>query len=177
MRARRRRRRRARSLHHGPLAFDWASLSRKFFEETGAAKYKNIKIIVEGANNFDPNTARTLIKSLVQAHPDVNVIDADLGAEGVIAGLKDLGKTPGNDVLVTSGAISNQGKGLIASGEMFGSTWLMPVTEAETAAKFLIMAARREKIAQPDFEVCGAYAKTWVKPIEMANIDEFKPQW
>lgn len=156
---------------YGPLAFDWASISRKFFEETVAAKYKNIKIIVQGANNFDPNTARTLIKSLVQAHPDVNVIasDGDLGAEGVIAGLKDLGKTPGKDVLVTGGTISNQGKGLIASGEMFGSTCLMPVTEAETAAKFSIMAARREKITQPDVEVCRVYAKTGVKPIEIGE--------
>ena len=65
--------------------------------------------------------------------------------EGVVAGLKDLGKTVGKDVLVTDSAISNQGKGLIASGEMFGSTCLMPVTEAETAAKFSIMATRRER--------------------------------
>jgi ABC-type sugar transport system substrate-binding protein len=164
---------------YGPLAFDWASISRKFFEETAAAKYKSITIIAEGANNFDPNTARTLTKSLVQAHPDVDVIasDGDLGAEGVIAGLKDLGKTPGKDVLVTGGAISNQGKGLIASGEMFGSTCLMPVKEASTAAQFSIMAARHEKIAKPDVEVCRVYAKTGVKPIEMANMNDFTPEW
>jgi ribose transport system substrate-binding protein len=164
---------------YGPLAFDWASISRKFFEETVAAKYKNIKIIAEGANNFDPNTARTLTKSLVQAHPDVDVIasDGDLGAEGVIAGLKDLGKTPGKDVLVTGGAISNQGKGLIAAGEMFGSTCLMPATEAQTAAKYSIMAGRSEKISTPDVEVCRVFAKTGVKPIEMANMNDFTPQW
>jgi ABC-type sugar transport system substrate-binding protein len=164
---------------YGPLAFDWASISRKFFEETVAAKYKNIKIIASGANNFDPNTARTLTKSLVQAHPDVDVIasDGDLGAEGVIAGLKDLGKVPGKDVLVTGGAISNQGKGLIATGEMFGSTCLMPVKEASTAAQFAIMAARHERIGKPDVEVCRVYAKTGVKPIEMANINDFTPEW
>jgi ABC-type sugar transport system substrate-binding protein len=163
---------------YGPLAFDWASISRKFFEES-LAKHKNITIIASGANNFDPNTARTLTKSLVQAHPDVDVIasDGDLGAEGVIAGLKDLGKKPGSDVLVTGGAISNQGKGLIASGEMFGSTCLMPVKEASTAAEFAIKAARHEKIAKPDVEVCRVYAKTGVKPIEMANMNDFTPEW
>src|SRR5665213_1792918 len=93
---------------YGPLAFDWASVSRKFFEQTVAAKFKNIKVVAEGSNNFDPNTARTLTKSLVQAHPDVDVIasDGDLGAEGVISGLKDLGKKPGKDILVTGGAFS-----------------------------------------------------------------------
>jgi ribose transport system substrate-binding protein len=164
---------------YGPLAFDWASISRKYFMETVESKYKNIKVVASGLNNFDPNTARTLTKSLVQTHGDVDVIasDGDLGAEGVIAGLKDVGKTPGKDVLVTGGAISNQGKGLIASGEMFGSTCLMPVTEAETAAKFAIMAARHEKIEKPDVEVCRVYAATGVAPIETANMDKFTPQW
>ena len=54
---------------YGPLAFDWASISRKYFTSTSKAKYPNIKVIATGLNNFDPNTARTLTKSLVQTHP------------------------------------------------------------------------------------------------------------
>jgi ABC-type sugar transport system substrate-binding protein len=164
---------------YGPLAFDWASISRKFFTDTVAEKYKNIDIVATGLNNFDPNTARTLTKSLVQAHDDVDVIasDGDTGAFGVIAGLKDIGKVPGKDVLVTGGAISNQGKGDIKSGEMFGSTCLMPITEAKTSAEFAIKAARKEMIDQPDVEVCRVYAPTGVDPITAANVDKFTPEW
>src|SRR5665213_3437051 len=164
---------------YGPLAFDWASVSRKFFEQTVAAKFKNINIVAEGSNNFDPNTARTLTKSLVQAHPDVDVIASDgaLGAEGVISGLKDLNKKPGKDILVTGGAFSKIGKTLIVSGEMFGSTCLMPSTEAQTSAKYAIMAARHEKIAKPDVEVCAVFSPTGNKPITMANVAKNEPQF
>ncbi|HEX4114025.1 MAG TPA: substrate-binding domain-containing protein, partial [Stellaceae bacterium] len=163
---------------YGPLAFDWCSISRQFFEKTIKAD-KNIKIIAEGSNNFDPNTARTLTKSLVQAHPNVDVIasDGDLGAFGVIAGLKDLGKTPGKDVLVTGGAFSKQGKTLVVSGELFGSTCLLPATEAQTAAKDSIRAARHEKIAIPDVEVCEVSSPTGNAPITMANVAKFTPQF
>jgi ABC-type sugar transport system substrate-binding protein len=164
---------------YGPLAFDWAAITRKFFENLVNTKYKNIKIIAEGANNFDPNTARTLTKSLVQAHPDVDVIasDGDLGAEGVIQGLKDLGKVPGKDVMVTGGAYSKIGKGLIMSGEMFGTTCLLPTTEAQTAAKYAIMAARHEHISKPDVEVCEMFAPTRNAPLTMANINKMEPQF
>jgi ABC-type sugar transport system substrate-binding protein len=164
---------------YGPLAFDWASISREYFEKTVKADYKNIRIVAEGSNDFNANTARTLTKSLLQAHPNVDVIasDGDIGAEGVIGAIKDLGKVPGKDILVTGGAISHQGKGLMKAGEMFGSTCLMPETEAETAAKYAIMAARREKIAKPDVEVCAVFSPTGNAPITVANVSKFTPQW
>jgi ribose transport system substrate-binding protein len=164
---------------YGPLAFDWASISRKNFMSTVKAKYPKIKVIATGLNNFDPNATRTLTKSLVQTHSNVDVIasDGDLGAEGVIAGLKDLGKKPGKDVLVTGGAISKQGAGLIKSGEMFGSTCLMPATEARTAAKLTILAARKQRIARPDVEVCAVYSPTGNSPITKANLSRFHPEW
>jgi ABC-type sugar transport system substrate-binding protein len=164
---------------YGPLAFDWASISRKYFTSTVAAKYHNIKIIATGVYNFDPAQARTYTKSLLQTHPDVDVIgsDGDLGAEGTIAAIKDAGKTPGKDIFVTGGAISNQGAALIRSGQMFGSTCLMPATEAKVSAKFSIQAARGEKIAKPDVEVCAAYSPTGNLPITKKNIAKFHPEW
>jgi ABC-type sugar transport system substrate-binding protein len=133
---------------HGPLAFDWSSISRKYFEAAVGAKYPSIKVVATEAHNFDPNLARTVTKNLVPLHAEVDVIaaDADNGAIGVVAGLKDLGKAPGKDVLVTGGALSNQGKALLEAGEMFGSTCLMPQTEAKTAALYSIQAARGETI-------------------------------
>ena len=164
---------------YGPLAFDWASITRKYFTQIAAKKYKNIKIVASGAYNFDPNQARTLTKSLVQVHSNVDVIasDGDLGAIGVVQALNDIGKKPGKDILVTGGAISKQGKEMMTKGEMFGSTCLMPNTEAETSARYSIKAARGEKIAKPDVEVCRVFAKTGVAPITMANVSKFTPEW
>ncbi|MEO8668326.1 MAG: sugar ABC transporter substrate-binding protein [Bauldia sp.] len=164
---------------YGPLAFDWASISRKFFEETVAAKYPAIKIVASGTNDFNPDTARTLVKTLVQTHPEVDVVanDVDFAAGGAIAALKDMGRAPGKDVLVTGAALSNQGKGLMDAGEMFGSTCLLPATEAKTAAQYSILAARREKIDQPDIEVCRMLAPTGTAPITAANVQQFTPEW
>jgi ribose transport system substrate-binding protein len=163
---------------YGPLAFDWASITRKYFTQSVKA-YPNIRVIASGLNNFDPNAARTLVKSLLQTHGDVNVIasDGDLGAEGAIAAIKDSGKTPGKDILVTGGAISNQGAGLIKSGAMFGSTCLMPATEAKVSAKLSIQAARHEKIAKPDVEVCADYSPLGNAPITKSNLAKFHPEW
>jgi ribose transport system substrate-binding protein len=163
---------------YGPLAFDWASISRKFFTDTVKAKYPNIKIVATGLNNFDPDTARTLTKSLLQTHSDVHVIasDGDLGAFGVIAALKDVGMKPGVDVLVTGGANSNQGKAAIVKGEMFGSTCLMPVTEARVSAELSIRAARGLPIPKPDVEVCAVYSPVGIV-LTKANIGKFKPEW
>jgi ribose transport system substrate-binding protein len=163
---------------YGPLAFDWASLSRKFFTQTVKAKYPNIKVVATGLNNFDPDTARTLTKSLLQTHSDVHVIasDGDLGAFGVISALKDLGQQPGRDVLVTGGAVSKQGAALIRNGQMFGSTCLMPATEARVSAQLAIRAARGLSIAKPDIEVCAIYSPVGIV-LTKQNIGKFKPEW
>ena len=164
---------------YGPLAFDWASISRKYFTQTAKAKYPNIKVVATGLYNFDPNQARTLLKSLLQSHSDVDVIasDGDLGGIGAVQALKDVGKVPGKDILVTGGAISKQGAGLIKSGQMFGSTCLMPATEARVSATLSIKAARGQAIAKPDVEVCAAHSPTGNAPITKANLSRFTPEW
>jgi ABC-type sugar transport system substrate-binding protein len=103
--------------------------------------------------------------------------DGDLGAIGAVQALKDVGKVSGKDIFVTGGAISKQGAGLIKSGQMFGSTCLMPATEAKVSAQLAIKAARGEAIAKPDIEVCAAYSPTANKPITKANLSKFTPEW
>ena len=163
---------------YGPLAFDWASLSRKFFTQTVKAKYPSIKVVATGLNNFDPDTARTLTKSLLQTKSDVHVIasDGDLGAFGVIAAIKDLGKKPGKDILVTGGALSKQGAALIRNGQLYGSTCLMPATEARVSAQLSIRAARGLAIAQTDVEVCAVYSRAGMI-LTKQNIGKFTPEW
>jgi ABC-type sugar transport system substrate-binding protein len=163
---------------YGPLAFDWASISRKYFTQ-GIKAYSEIKLVTTGEYDFDPAKARTVVKSLLQNHSDVDVIasDGDLGAFGALQALKDVGKTPGKDVLVTGGAINKQGKAFILNGSMFGSTCLMPATEAKVSAKLSIQAARGEKIAKPDVEVCRDYSPTGNDPLTKANVGKFTPEW
>ncbi len=163
---------------YGPLAFDWASISRKYFT-SGIKAYPTIKLVSTGEYDFDPNKARTVLKSLLQTHTDVDVIasDGDLGAFGALQALKDVGKTPGKDVLVTGGAINSQGKKFILGGQMFGSTCLMPATEARVSAQLSIQAARGEKIAKPDVEVCRDYSPTGNQPLTKANVRKFTPEW
>ena len=150
---------------YGPLAFDWASISRKYFT-SGIKAYPTIKLVTTGEYDFDPNKARTVLKSLLQTHTDIDVIasDGDLGAFGALQALKDVGKTPGRDVLVTGGAINSQGKKDILNGSMFGSTCLMPGTEAKVSAQLSIQAARGEKIAKPDVEVSGTTRRPGTSP-------------
>lgn len=164
---------------YGPVAFDWATITRKYFNETVAAKYPDIKVVADGAWNFDPNQARTLTKTLMQSHPETDVIavDADPGAVGAISALKDIGKVPGKDVILTGGGISKQGKDMIKSGEMFGSTCLLPISEAMISAEYSIKAARGEAIDKPDVEVCAVAAKTGLDPITSANVDQIEPEW
>jgi ribose transport system substrate-binding protein len=163
---------------YGPLAFDWASISRKYFTQ-GIKAYPEIKLVATGEYDFDQNKARTVLNSLLQTHSDVNVIasDGDIGAFGALQALKDAGKTPGKDVLVTGGAINKVGKADILNGSMFGSTCLMPATEAKVSAKLAIAAARGEKIAKADVEVCRDYAPTGNQPLTKANVGKFNPEW
>ena len=60
---------------------------------------------------------------------------------------------------------------------MFGSTCLMPMTEARTAATYSILAARNEAIDKPDVEVCRVFSPTGVDPITRANAAAFVPEW
>jgi ABC-type sugar transport system substrate-binding protein len=163
---------------YGPLAFDWASISRKYFTQ-GIKSYPEIKLVTTGEYDFDPNKARTVLKSLLQTHTNIDVIasDGDLGAFGALQALKDVGKKAGTDVLVTGGAINKQGKAFILNGSMFGSTCLMPATEAKVSAKLSIQAARGEKISKPDVEVCRDYSPTGNQPLTKKNVGKFTPEW
>jgi ribose transport system substrate-binding protein len=68
------------------------------------ASHKSMSIIAHQDANFDRATGLKTMQTLLQAHPDVNVVYAhnDEMALGAIDALKAAGKTPGKDVLVVS---------------------------------------------------------------------------
>ncbi len=105
----------------GPVAFDYASITRKTFNDTVKAKYPNIKVVAQAAANFDPDTGAEQARQLLQVHPDINVIvnDSDpvaIATEKVVA---DLHK----DKIITVGAGGSKvGAEAIKAGKQFGDT-------------------------------------------------------
>ncbi|HEV2655333.1 MAG TPA: ABC transporter substrate-binding protein [Ktedonobacteraceae bacterium] len=67
-------------------------------------KYPGMQIVASQDANFDRDTARQKMQTLLQAHPDVTIVYAanDEMAQGAIAALKAAGKTPGKDVIIGS---------------------------------------------------------------------------
>jgi hypothetical protein len=53
----------------------------------------------------------------------------------------------------------------------------MPATEAKVSAKLSIQAARHQKIAKPDVEVCRDYSPIGNAPITKTNLAKFHPEW
>lgn len=85
----------------------------------GIANYPNMKIIAAQDANFDRATALKVMQTLLQSHPNVNVVYAenDEMALGAIDALKAAGKVPGKDVLIGSMDGENGGLQAIMSGE------------------------------------------------------------
>ncbi len=90
--------------------------------------YPGMQIVASQDANFDRDTARQKMQTLLQAHPDVNVVYCanDEECQGAIAALKAAGKVPGKDVLV--GSIDGETAGLqsIIAGEQLVSVTSNP---------------------------------------------------
>jgi len=76
---------------------------RKGFEDAVKGK-ANIKILASQTGDFARDKGRQVMQTLLQAHPNVNVVYAhnDEMAIGAIAALEAAGKKPGKDVMVLS---------------------------------------------------------------------------
>lgn len=68
------------------------------------AEQDDMEIVASRSGDFARDTGRQVMETLLQAHPDVNVVYAhnDEMAIGAIAALEAAGRTPGEDVLVVS---------------------------------------------------------------------------
>ncbi|MBA2394453.1 MAG: ABC transporter substrate-binding protein [Ktedonobacteraceae bacterium] len=90
--------------------------------------HPGMQIVASQDANFDRDTARQKMQTLLQAHPDVNVVYAanDEEAQGAIAALKAAGKVPGKDVLI--GSIDGETAGLqsIIAGQQLVSVTSNP---------------------------------------------------
>jgi ribose transport system substrate-binding protein len=83
------------------------------------ASHSGMKIIASQDANFDRATALKVMQTLLQSHPNFNVLYAenDEMALGAIDALKAAGKVPGKDVLIGSIDGENEGLQAIIAGQ------------------------------------------------------------
>jgi ribose transport system substrate-binding protein len=76
---------------------------RKGFDDV-MAKHDNMTIVASQSGDFARDLGRQVMETLLQAHPDVNIVYAhnDEMAIGAIQALELAGRKPGDDVLVVS---------------------------------------------------------------------------
>ena len=76
---------------------------KKGFDDV-IAQHDNMTIVASQTGDFARDQGRQVMETLLQAHPDVNVVYAhnDEMAIGAIAALEAAGRTPGEDVMVLS---------------------------------------------------------------------------
>jgi ABC-type sugar transport system substrate-binding protein len=159
----------------GPVAFDYASITRKTFKDTVKAKYPNIKVVAEAAANFDPDTGAQQARQLLQVHPDINVVvnDSDpvaIATEKVVA---DLHK----DNIITVGAGGSAvGVDAIKAGKQFGDTVILPATEAKAAMLMAIRAARKQNVGDTTIDVTKDLSPIGTI-VDAENVDKYKPEW
>jgi ribose transport system substrate-binding protein len=159
----------------GPVAFDYASITRKTFNDTVKAKYPNIKVVAQAAANFDPDTGAQQARQLLQVHPDINVIvnDSDpvaIATEKVVA---DLHK---NKIITVGAGGSKVGVDAIKAGKQFGDTVILPATEAKAAMLMAIRAARKENPGDTTIDVTKDLSPVGTI-VDAENVDKYKPEW
>ncbi|GCE30748.1 sugar ABC transporter substrate-binding protein [Dictyobacter alpinus] len=97
-----------------------ATNRKKGFDEQLAAKAPGLKIIASQDGDFNRETGRKTMQTLLQAHPEVTAVYAhnDEMAIGAITALKAAGKKPGKDVIVVSIDGEKDALNAIISGEL-----------------------------------------------------------
>ena len=130
---------------------------KKGFDDAIKAAGGSFKILASQTGDFARDKGRQVAESLLQAHPDADVIYAhnDEMAMGAIAALEAAGKTPGKDVLVLS----------IDGGK--------EAVKAVVDGKIAAVVECNPRFGPKAFESMARYAKgekiePWVK-----NIDKF----
>src|ERR1700719_3959756 len=87
--------------------------------KTAAAKYPNVKVVVDEPANFDPRIALKKIQDALLAHPDINIVISswDDMSRGVEQAVIAAGKTPGKDINIFSGGATKVGVDKVKSGK------------------------------------------------------------
>jgi ribose transport system substrate-binding protein len=159
----------------GPPDFSFAANTREVFNDE-VAKEPTIEVVGEGSHLFQPDRARSLTRELLTANPDVDVItsDDDPSAAALLSVVKEMGLE--DQIEIIGGAGAREGAKLVASGEMFGSSVLVPRTAGTKAAQIAITGARGEDPGETEFNNAEDLSPIGPK-LTMQNVAEFKAEW
>ena len=159
----------------GPPDFSFAANTREVFNDE-VAKEPTIEVVGEGSHLFQPDRARSLTRELLTANPDVDVItsDDDPSAAALLSVVKEMGLE--DQIEIIGGAGAREGAKLVASGEMFGSSVLVPRTAGTKAAQIAITAARGEDPGETEFNNAEDLSPIGPK-LTKQNVAEFNAEW
>ncbi|GGC54206.1 sugar ABC transporter substrate-binding protein [Chelatococcus reniformis] len=113
-----------------------------------AAKYPNVKVVVDEPANFDPRIALKKIQDALLAHPKINLIVSswDDMSRGVEQAIVAAGKVPGKDIMVFSGGATKVGVDKVKSGKWAATYAYLPYQESYYGAAALMMALEGKPI-------------------------------
>jgi galactofuranose transport system substrate-binding protein len=144
-----------------------------------AAKYPNVKVVVDEPANFDPRIALKKIQDALLAHPDINIVISswDDMSRGVEQAVIAAGKTPGKDINIFSGGATKVGVDKVKSGKWASTMAYLPYHEAYYGAVALMMALDGKPInAYIDEELLPEIVNTTGTVfISKANVDKYQP--
>jgi len=147
--------------------------------KTAAAKYPNVKVVVDEPANFDPRIALKKIQDALLAHPDINIVISswDDMSRGVEQAVIAAGKTPGKDINIFSGGATKVGVDKVKSGKWASTMAYLPYQEAYYGAVALMMALDGKPInAHIDEELLPEIVNTTGTVfISKANVDKYQP--
>jgi ABC-type sugar transport system substrate-binding protein len=137
---------------------------RKGFEDAVKGNAK-VKILASQTGDFARDKGRQVMETLLQAHPDVNVVYAhnDEMAIGAIAALEAAGKKPGQDVMILSIDGGREIVQLVIDGKVNYVVECNPRFGPKAFATLRDYAAGKKipaKIINPDREFTAANAKS-----------------
>jgi galactofuranose transport system substrate-binding protein len=144
-----------------------------------AAKYPNVKVVVDEPANFDPRIALKKIQDALLAHPDISIVISswDDMSRGVEQAVIAAGKTPGKDVNIFSGGATKVGVDKVKSGKWASTMAYLPYQEAYYGSVALIMALDGKPInAHIDEALLPEIVNTTGTVfIGKDNVDKYKP--
>jgi ribose transport system substrate-binding protein len=125
--------------------------------------HKTIKQVAESESFFTPSKALAAVQTMVQAHPEINLIVAsDQGIEGAQQVIK-------SNVAVVGYGGGAVGLKQVAAGRWFGTVMQLPASEGRLAVEQAIKAVRTGE-ATPGTQMPLVI-------ITKANVKKYKAEW
>ncbi|HZR93998.1 MAG TPA: sugar ABC transporter substrate-binding protein [Gaiellaceae bacterium] len=140
---------------------------RKGFDSSTKG-HSNMKIVAEGETFFTPAKALAAVQTMIQAHPEINlIVGSDQGIEGAQ-------QVVGKDVALVGYGGGAVGLKQIAAGRWYGTVMQRPATEGRMAVETAIRAVRTGKLS-PGVNVLASLPNGGI--VTKANVSKFKAEW